>query len=171
MAASATERARLKLVRAERRAASKRSLARLRLARNVTIASIVERTGAAESAVKEWFDETKKRPMAFDDALAMEDGFRHVLAELLAGPNVLVTRLPDGDPRASINTATELLRVASNVSTQHLEAIADGVITGPEATKLREAIHRNQQLLAHLDAAAARAERERVVSIDRRRTG
>ena len=165
------EHAKRKALRAERRSATKKTLERLRLAKDIAYTRIGELTGAGDTKVREWFDPSKKPAMSFDDALALPADLRLVLAELLAGPNVVIARVPEGDPRASVNTAAELLRASSDVSTLHLVAIADGVITGAEATPIRDAIHRTQQLLAHLDAAAARAERERVVSIDRRRTG
>lgn len=151
--------------RETRRAETSRALARLLVDADLPHAEIARLIGVSETIVHEWCDPTKARALAVADAMALPAPVRIELAELLAGDGYLVVRAPVAGAAADIAHAITVQRETGEVVASHLEALADGVVVGPEATRVRREIREAMRALAELDAAMEVAERERVVGL------
>jgi hypothetical protein len=155
--------------RETRRADASRSLARILVAHDLAHAEVARICGVSETIVHEWCDPTKPRALSLADAMALPVATRRVLAELLAGPGAVVRIVPAGDPSASLGAARGIQRSGADVVDAHLDALDDGLLTRSEATPLRARIQDHRERLEALDQVAARAEREGVIPISRRR--
>ncbi len=162
------DRAPARVLRETRRASLARFLAKLLANHEVTDREVERLTGVAHQHVAQWRDPDASRAMSFADAMALPALVRRALAELLVGPGHVIATIPDAAARASIAQAVAVQRETSDVTSAHLEAISDGLLSRSEATPLRLRIRNAMRELAALDHSCARAEVEGVVSIEGR---
>jgi hypothetical protein len=154
-----------RVLREARRATLARALAALFVAHDVTDRAVAALTGAAHQHVAQWRDPDAPKSLGFADALALPLPIRRALAEMLM-PGHVVAALPDATPRASIAHAIEVQRETSDVVTLHMLAIADGVVSRGEASKLRPEIREAMRALVALDHVCEQAMREGAVSAE-----
>jgi hypothetical protein len=123
--------------------------------------------GIPEQHLNDFANPKLDRSAHLHDARALRRDARVSLAEWLLGPGAVCTVIEADGAAGDLDHALEVQRECAEVTSAHLAALRSGTMTASQARALRKEIREAMRALALLDAKAAEAEREGVVSLHR----